>query len=298
MNQKSLNIHPLTLSFRNRQSDLESCYQSRYFECNLMFLRVAMITAIVLLLFETLVYFLYYPKYLYVLFLLKILTIIPMFMIGFVCSFFRWFRRWYQFIAMFFVIAVGIYYNVAIVIVDTHHIFPFICALLVCYIFNYIFAKLSFFLSFISGWILFAITVVNILSLIEPLTSASYYTALIDVLIFNILGTIVSYTIDRGHRYEFFLEHELMVEKDNQQRINDKLHNSLNEIKVLRGILPICSFCKNIRNDEGYYEKIESYIHKHSGVDFTHTICDSCMKKHYPEEYEEIMLEKSGDLKI
>ncbi|MCP3927746.1 MAG: PAS domain S-box protein, partial [Bacteroidetes bacterium] len=55
------------------------------------------------------------------------------------------------------------------------------------------------------------------------------------------------------------------------------------EIKILRDILPICSFCKNIRNDEGYYEQIEGYIHKHSGVDFSHTICPQCMEKHYPE---------------
>lgn len=71
-----------------------------------------------------------------------------------------------------------------------------------------------------------------------------------------------------------------------------KLEKALDEIKTLRGILPICSFCKNIRNDEGYYEQIESYIHKHSGVDFSHTICPSCMKKHYPEEYASILKEK------
>lgn len=64
------------------------------------------------------------------------------------------------------------------------------------------------------------------------------------------------------------------------------------EIKSLRDILPICSFCKNIRNDEGYYEKLEEYIHKHSGVDFSHTICPACMKEHYPEEYESLVNEK------
>ena len=66
---------------------------------------------------------------------------------------------------------------------------------------------------------------------------------------------------------------------------NKALQGALDEIKILRGILPICSFCKNIRNDEGYYERIEAYIHKHSGVDFSHTICPECMEKHYPEEH-------------
>lgn len=71
-----------------------------------------------------------------------------------------------------------------------------------------------------------------------------------------------------------------------QNALIEKLEKALAEIKTLQGILPICSICKNVRNDEGYYEKIESYIHKHSGVDFSHTICPICLKKHYPEEYE------------
>ncbi len=71
-----------------------------------------------------------------------------------------------------------------------------------------------------------------------------------------------------------------------------KLKDTLAEVKTLRGILPICSYCKKIRNDEGYYEQIEGYIHKHSGVDFSHTICPTCMKQHCPEEYEKIVLKK------
>lgn len=77
------------------------------------------------------------------------------------------------------------------------------------------------------------------------------------------------------------------------QNENDKLKKALDEIQVLRGILPICSFCKNIRNDQGYFEQIEGYIHKHSGVDFSHTICPSCMKTHYPKEYKVIVKEKN-----
>lgn len=73
----------------------------------------------------------------------------------------------------------------------------------------------------------------------------------------------------------------------------EKLENALSEIKTLRGILPICSMCKDIRNDEGYYEQIEAYIHKHSGVDFSHTICPACIKKHYPQEYESIINENN-----
>ncbi|MCI5211294.1 MAG: hypothetical protein D3910_21480, partial [Candidatus Electrothrix sp. ATG2] len=79
---------------------------------------------------------------------------------------------------------------------------------------------------------------------------------------------------------------------------NEELQNAFDEIKTLRGILPICSICKKIRNDEGFYEQIEAYIHKHTGVDFSHTICNTCLKEHYPEEYEGIMLMKKNKNKI
>ena len=88
------------------------------------------------------------------------------------------------------------------------------------------------------------------------------------------------------------LDEDVVVLKnasEERDQLITELHATLNELKILHGILPICSFCKNIRDDDGDYEPIESYIHKHSGVDFSHTICPSCMQKHYPEEYADIM---------
>jgi PAS domain S-box-containing protein len=85
---------------------------------------------------------------------------------------------------------------------------------------------------------------------------------------------------------------EQKLAEQEREKIIENLQKSLDEIKTLRGILPICSFCKNIRNDDGYYEQIEAYIHKHSGVDFSHTICPKCMEKYYPEEYKRMVLKK------
>jgi len=72
------------------------------------------------------------------------------------------------------------------------------------------------------------------------------------------------------------------IEKDRENLIFD-LQKALIEIKKLSGLLPICSICKKIRDDQGYWERIESYIMKHSDVDFTHGICPECAKKHYPD---------------
>ncbi|MBU1196629.1 MAG: PAS domain-containing protein [Proteobacteria bacterium] len=55
------------------------------------------------------------------------------------------------------------------------------------------------------------------------------------------------------------------------------------ELRVLKGILPICMHCKEIRDDKGYWNQLEKYISEHSEVQFSHSICDKCLKKHHPE---------------
>lgn len=69
-----------------------------------------------------------------------------------------------------------------------------------------------------------------------------------------------------------------------------KLHNTtedlkkaLSQVKLLSGFLPICSFCKKIRDDEGYWNQIELYIRNHSEAQFSHSICQECAQEHYPD---------------
>jgi len=78
--------------------------------------------------------------------------------------------------------------------------------------------------------------------------------------------------------------------KAEEAKVNliSELHHALSEIKVLKGILPFCSYCKKIRDDNGYWEKVDVYIHEHSAADISHGICPDCLKKFYPEHYEQI----------
>jgi len=55
------------------------------------------------------------------------------------------------------------------------------------------------------------------------------------------------------------------------------------ELQELRGLLPICSHCKRIRNDQGNWEQLESYISHHSRADFSHGLCPECLRKYYAE---------------
>ena len=64
---------------------------------------------------------------------------------------------------------------------------------------------------------------------------------------------------------------------------NRQLQEALDNIKTLRGLLPICSICKKIRDDEGYWRKLEDYIGNHTYAEFSHSVCPTCMKMYYPE---------------
>ncbi len=72
------------------------------------------------------------------------------------------------------------------------------------------------------------------------------------------------------------------METERENLINN-LTDALSEVKTLSGLLPICSNCKNIRDDKGYWKKIESYIRDHSDANFSHSICPECAKLLYPD---------------
>jgi DNA-binding response OmpR family regulator len=59
-----------------------------------------------------------------------------------------------------------------------------------------------------------------------------------------------------------------------------QLETALEDVKQLRGLLPICSYCNKIRNDNDYWEQVESYITRFSNVEFSHSICPDCYQKH------------------
>ena len=73
------------------------------------------------------------------------------------------------------------------------------------------------------------------------------------------------------------------------RRTHLKLRDAMTNVKVLSGLLPICSSCKMIRNDAGYWNRIEAYIMQNSEATFTHGICPSCVKNLYPKQAERIM---------
>ena len=81
---------------------------------------------------------------------------------------------------------------------------------------------------------------------------------------------------------------EIEFSKVEQEHVITELTSALAMVKVLHSLLPICSYCKKIRDDKGYWQQVDAYIAGHfSTIEFTHGICPDCMKKLYPQNSED-----------
>jgi PAS domain S-box-containing protein len=81
--------------------------------------------------------------------------------------------------------------------------------------------------------------------------------------------------------------------EDAKEELIEGLQHALDEVNLLSGLLPICASCKKIRDDKGYWNKIESYITNHSKVEFSHSICPDCAQKLYPDLYQDVTENKN-----
>ena len=92
--------------------------------------------------------------------------------------------------------------------------------------------------------------------------------------------------IERAHekiKIEMKNRKRAQIEKDH---LIVELKDALGKVKTLSGLLPICASCKKIRDDNGYWNQIETYVQAHSEAEFSHSICPACARKLYPEIYD------------
>ncbi len=74
----------------------------------------------------------------------------------------------------------------------------------------------------------------------------------------------------------------------NRLRVAERILNYTTQIRELKSLLPICSYCKAVRDDENYWQQIESYIHTQTGTDFSHGICPRCFEEHVQPQLDRI----------
>ena len=74
----------------------------------------------------------------------------------------------------------------------------------------------------------------------------------------------------------------LIVTELELRRISRDLAHAVREVKSLTGLVPICSYCKDVRDDQGYWSRVEEYVTQKTGADFSHGLCPKCAKVHFP----------------
>ena len=67
------------------------------------------------------------------------------------------------------------------------------------------------------------------------------------------------------------------------KQVREELQKAIAEIKTLRGVIPICSYCKKIRNDAGAWDVMESYLNEHTDAEFSHGVCPDCLEMQMAE---------------
>lgn len=89
-------------------------------------------------------------------------------------------------------------------------------------------------------------------------------------------GYLISWQINRIRRtqYQNYMD-ELTLRKE--------LESALAEVKELQGLIPICANCKSVRDDNGYWSTVESYVSDHSKATFSHSVCPKCAQELYPD---------------
>lgn len=80
-----------------------------------------------------------------------------------------------------------------------------------------------------------------------------------------------------------------------RQKLWTELRQAIDQIKTLEGLLPICCYCKGIRDERGFWQPLESYIKNHSGAELSHGICPACAEKHHSDLYRNIRAKKTNE---
>ena len=110
----------------------------------------------------------------------------------------------------------------------------------------------------------------------------NYFHWFVYIICIGVSFVVAAVTINNYRRTMKTLMEQIGAQRDQLKKSNEELTDALKNVKILRGLLPICSYCKKIRDDKGYWNQLEAYIRDHSEAEFSHSVCEECAKKYYP----------------
>lgn len=286
---KEPKCNPLTLAFTDEDLRLESQFLDEYFNDSLKFVRFSSIIACVLYGIYGFLDALLEPESTYVIWGIRFGIAVPAIFSIFLLSFSSYFKRCWQFALFIAGLAAGLGVVAMMVITKEPVNYLIYAGLMLVIMYCYTFFKMRFIWATAVSW-----TIIICYEITAIWISETPIIIFINNNFFlfgaNLIGMFASYSAEYQARRNYYLFMLLQNEKATVKTINEELITTIRElndasekIKILQGCLPICCSCKKIKDDQGFWKHIESYIQDHSEANFSHGICPECTKRLYPD---------------
>ncbi len=288
--EEKIQIHPVTMCFRGDQSHLESTFQDHYFKLSLPVFRWGFGLGILLYALFSFLDAVSMPLVKQQLWRIRFFFVIPVILSGILFSFHPSFKKYWQLTIVFiiFVASTGILWMIVVGYPPNNY--SYYTGIILVFFFLFAFIRTRFIWALPTSiviLILFEFTILKIASFPFAMAFRSSFFLISAI----IIGVVACYSMEYFARKNYFLMIMLDREKEKLSDTNRQLESHIEElqkahqeIKILSGLIPICAKCKKIRDDQGYWNQIESYISKHSSVVFSHALCPECAHELYGHE--------------
>lgn len=280
--QSTMKLNPLTLKFSGDSSRFEIPFQNDNFRASLRHNRAALIIGMLFYSFFAILDVVLMPKNISTAWLIRFAVVDPVLIVTFLISFSKSFERYVNPVMACISIVGGAGIIFMIITAPPLVKYSYYAGIMLVFIWGYVVVRISFLWASFAGWVL-----VVLYEIAAIWVSPTPFAVLVNNNFFfisaNIMGMIASYSLEYYIRRNFFLMQQINMEREKTILVNRELEQALADVKTLSGLIPICSSCKKIRDDMGYWNQIENYIADHSNAVFSHGICPECMNKLYPE---------------
>lgn len=285
----------MTLSFRGKDAALEERFLENYLEKSTRVFRIALLLGMFIYAMFAALDAVLFPGLKNKLWFIRFFIVCPFGLAALAFSYLSLFKKYWQLTIAMTVMVAGLGIIAMMYVAPPPQNFSSYAGLILVLFYSYTVPRALFVWSSLTGWLLIGCYEVFAVFIIDtPLP------VLINNNLFffgaNLIGMIACYFMEYSVRHNYWLLQRLeeekgtvsMVNTDLQEK-NRELAEALENVHTLTGFIPICMHCKKIRDDQGYWNQLESYLRSHSEAQFSHCLCPSCAKELYPDIYEEIM---------
>jgi hypothetical protein len=270
---RPVQINRFTLSFSGEDAHLEDRFLKDYVENSTQVFRIALVLGLFIYAMFSVLDYILFPEVKERLWFVRFAFVCPFGLASLVFSYFPSFKRYWQETISLNVIVAGLGVIAMIDIAPPPFNFsPYACLILVLF-YSYTVPRALFLWSSLTGLILLLCYDIDALWIVETpvkiLINNNFY-----FIGANLIGMITCYFMEYSARNNYWLMH--------------RLEEEWQKVKTLSGFIPICTHCKKIRDDAGYWNHLESYLASHSDAQLSHCLCPDCLKELYPDMYEDI----------